>query len=195
MIFGYKALKVELTKEGEPQLVSPSYRYKWRTLSESPAVPLVSSTMPGALALPEETAEGFDPSVQGDTSTGPGFYTRKSPELLISGGYYHPGKWPGVLTEMIVHGRVVHGTEGYRSEKATISSLFADEYTCEACEKAMGSTLVSRGKEEPPILLCDACLSKVKKALPHTRLKEHQLGNVWTGLSTRYGIPVVRRKF
>jgi len=167
---GYKGLKIELTPEGIPQLVSPTYRHVWK----------------------EETEE-VAPSFSEGASFGEGFYSLKTPEDVKAQGYWHPKKFPNVLAEIIPHGKVVHGEKGYRSEKASLSAIFQDDYTCDACNKDIGTVLVYRSKEEVPILLCKPCLDKAKKVLPkRVQIKELGIENFWHTLSKRYGVPLAR---
>jgi len=166
---GYKGLKLGLSPEGYPRLTYPSYEYHWKEEGE-------------------EVTEGFRP----EEEHGPGFYSLKSPKGVEEQGFWEPGRWPSVLAEIIPHGRVVHGTEGYRSEKASISAIFKEDHLCDACEKELGTVLVSKGRKEAPMLLCRGCLTKLKKALPKAKLKEMGIENYWYTLGKRYGVPVVR---
>lgn len=175
-IRAWKGLSIKFTPEGIPQLISSSYGYKWKE------------------GVGEEVAKGFDSSVKETLCAGPGFYSLKSPEELKEQGHWQPKRWPSILVEIIPHGRVVHGELGYRSEKASLSSIIQDDYLCDACEKEVGRTLVSRGREEVPVLLCERCLTKLEKALPKARLRKTGIENFWLTLSKRYGIPVTRLK-
>ena len=168
---GFKGLNVELTSEGTPQLVSPSQRHVW------------SEDL-------EQLASRFDKKEH----WGAGFYSLKTPEEVSTQGYYHPKKFPSVLVEIAPHGQVVHGEKGYRSEKASLTAIYKEDYLCDACNKEPCEVMVHRGKEEVPLCLCKSCLRKAKKVLPKkVKLQEMGIENFWYTLGKRYGVDLRER--
>jgi len=166
---GYKALNIEVDEKGEPQLVSPSFRYKWHTA--------------------EAVAENYDPRSRGVTSAGPGFYTRRTPEILMKEGHWRSGTWPSVLAEMQVFGRdTIEEDIGFRSEKAMISAIHEDSFTCESCEAKPATKLIHRKKEEAPLLFCDECLNYVRNKYPKLKFHDSSLSDFFHKLAKRYDI-------
>lgn len=169
---GYKTLNIELDEDGEPVLVSPSYRYKWR--------------------VGEAVAEGgWDPKGRGVTSAGPGFYTRRTPEILKSEGNWRPSSWPSLLCKLDVFGRdTIEEDIGFRSEKAEITEIHADDYSCQGCGQKRADNAITRKGEDAIILLCNDCLGYLRKAHPGVQFQDETLNDLLKRLSNRYRITV-----
>lgn len=169
---GFKSLNVELDDDGQPVLVSPSFRYKWKV---GPSV-----------------AEGdWDPKGRGVTSAGPGFYTRRTPQILKGEGNWRPGSWPSLLAELDVFGRdTIEEDIGFRSECAEVVSVHEDEYSCQGCDKKKATNAITRKGENQIILLCDDCLGYLKKEHPGVKFQDETLNDLLKKLSSRYKITV-----
>jgi len=167
---GYKSLRLTMgdTPGSTPRLKSPSYTHEWK---------------------PGENTSSFSRDIKEDfKGSTRGFYALKTPEELVSAGYY-PLEG-GVATELAQYGKVGHGAVGYRSEKAQVSIIF-EEDTCDLCSNAPAKYILK--PDGTHIMVCEDCYKRLKKVLPKSKkLGEVEREEVFYKLGKHYDVPVVK---
>jgi hypothetical protein len=162
---GYRAWKVGF-KGDEPRLGSVAHEGFWEPGEEF------------------EVKSNLEPGEDIEHST-KGMYSLGSLKEVKEHRYNEPGTVVGAI---IPHGRTVHGERGFRSEKATVKSLFRTATPCYICEKQAKYFIKENGGG---FSLCKSCYGKLKRLIEKKGYKEWELEALLGRLAQIYGAEVV----